>query len=247
MNIEESIKNVIQQKLEDGLVEQLVEKELTKGIENALQHLFGSYGDGTKVIEKEIKAVMIPYLEKYDYSKYITKLDTVLVDILKETSLPNKKLLGNFKELMIDDKEIKRTITSSELFAKWGEFVEEEVDTDGLEVEIDDNPYYESVEGKMDFEEDNKSSWSSFSTGRLTFECLHDERMNYELLLSRFGDEFDWDIEVPDITNIKSLRNISSFQVFLMKLSQNFVKVIIDESYETNEIYPSEEPEADYN
>src|SRR5699024_4551037 len=100
MNLENSIKDVISKKLEDGTIENLIAEQLEKGVTHALDNIFRSYGDVTKVIEDKVKSVMVPYLENYDYSEYITKLDSVLTDVLKSSALENKKLLENFKELM---------------------------------------------------------------------------------------------------------------------------------------------------
>lgn len=144
MNLESSIKDVIGKQLVDGTVEKLIEEQLQKGVTKALESLFSSYGEVTKVIEKQVKSVMVPYLESYDYSDYITKLDSVLVDVLKNSALENKKLLENFKDLMIreDRKEIKVT----ELFEVWKKYVAKNVETDGLEIDFDDRPSYEYVE-----------------------------------------------------------------------------------------------------
>ena len=144
MNLENSIKDVITKSLEDGLVEKLVAEQLEKGITNALGNLFRSYGDVTEIIEKQIKSVMVPYLEKYDYSEYITKLDSVLVDVLKNTTFENKKMLENFRDLMVVEE--KEEIKVSELFNIWTEFVAKNVDTDDLDVDFDDGPHYEYVE-----------------------------------------------------------------------------------------------------
>lgn len=91
MNLEDSIKNTIEKKLEDGTVEKLIAEQFENGIANALDSLFRSYGDVTKIIEKKVKEVMVPYLESYDYSDYILKLDSVLVDVLQNTAMENKK------------------------------------------------------------------------------------------------------------------------------------------------------------
>lgn len=109
MNLETSIKDVITKKLEDGTVEKLIEEQLEKGINQALSQLLGSYGDVTKLLEKQIKSVMVPYLENRDYSEYIVKLDDVLAEVLQEATLPHQELLKNFKDLMVQEtaKEIK--------------------------------------------------------------------------------------------------------------------------------------------
>lgn len=100
MNLENSIKDVIATKLEDGTVERLIAEELEKGIRGSIKELFGYRGDANKVIESKIKSVMVPYLESYDYSDYVLKLDTVLVEILENTTLDNKKMLENFLSLI---------------------------------------------------------------------------------------------------------------------------------------------------
>jgi hypothetical protein len=89
VNIENEVRSVIEQKLSEGIIEQLVAENLKNGINKSLENLLGSYGDVTKVIEKNLKEVMVEQLSKYDYSKYIVKLDYVLTEILKNTVLDN--------------------------------------------------------------------------------------------------------------------------------------------------------------
>lgn len=136
MNLENSIKDVITKKLEDGTVEKLVSEQLEKGVVNALNSLFRSYGDVTKVIEEKVKCVMVPYLENYDYSKYITKLDSVLVDVLKNSALDNKKLLENFKTLMVGE-SIPEEIKMSDIFKKWCKYCENNVDKSELDLDYE--------------------------------------------------------------------------------------------------------------
>lgn len=246
MNIENSIKDVISQKLEDGTIEKLVGEQLEKGVTAALDNLFRSYGDVTKIIEEKVKSVMVPYLESYDYSHYLVKLDNVLVEVLKSAALDNKKLLGNFKELMVEEK--RKSIKVSELFSIWTKYVEKNVETDGLDITYDDGVSYESVSCIFEFIEDDNKSWSSFEDGKLTFECEHDEKMNFEIKLSRYGKHFDkpWDICYKSNSEIRSLRYLDEFEVLLIKLDQADVKIEMDEQCGNADIYPNEEPEASF-
>lgn len=247
MNLESNIKDTISKKLEEGIVEKLVEEQLEKGIVNALSSLFGSYGDVTRVIEEKVKAVMIPHLEKYDYSKYLVKLDSVLVDVLKNSSLDNNKLLSNFKEL-ITDKEIKKTIKVSELFDKWTEFVAENVETDGLDIDYDDGISYKPVGVTLEIEYDNDRDWSSFQYATMVFECEYDEDMNFAIRLSRWNknEEKIWDMNYDTKHEIKSLRYLKAFEIFLMKLNQVGTKIEIDIDFEEHEVTPEKKPEASF-
>jgi hypothetical protein len=246
MNLENSIKDVIGKKLEDGSIEKLIEEQLEKGVKNALDSLFGRCGDVTEVIEKQVKSVMIPYLERYDYSKYIVKLDSVLVDVLKASSLENKKMLENFKELML--LEDRKTIKTSELFEIWGKYVAENVETDGLEVDFDDRPTYEYVEITLDVNYDDKRSWSSFQYATLALECEHDDKMNFALRISHYdGDkENTWDISYDYVKDVGSIRHLNSFEILLMRLSQAGTKLIMDTDSESDDIIPEKEPEASF-
>lgn len=250
MSLETNVKDVISKKLEDGTIEKIIEEQLEKGVASAMESLFRSYGDVTKIIENKIKEVMVPYIEKYDFSEYITKLDQVLLEVLNHSSLENKQLLENFKDLMVGYEEGEKNITSSALFKKYQEYVAAKCSTDDLEICYEDNVSYEPVEVTMEFEEDNRS-WSQFKDGKLIFECEKDESLNVVIPLSQWTDSYrykeeKWNLRFKRPSDLNSLRNLNSFEVYLMALSQNFADIIIDESYETEDVYLDAEPEATF-
>ncbi|MDY8021091.1 hypothetical protein [Paenibacillus polymyxa] len=246
MTLENNIKDVIAKKLEDGTIEKLIEEQLEKGVINALDNMFRSYGDVTKVIEEQVKSVMIPYIESYDYSKYIIKLDSVLSDVLNSSALENKKLLKNFKTVIEFNEE--KEIKISELYEKWMKYVSKNVNTNKLEVNTDDGVHYEYVDVHLSVDYDERRSWSSYEYVNLIFECEKDEEMNQSIRLYRWKDEKNkgWDIERHEIRDIKSLRYLDEFEVLLMNLSQNRTKIIIDTDEESDEVLPEAEPEATF-
>lgn len=244
MTLENQIKSVIEQKLADGTVEKLVAEKFEQGINNALDNMFRSYGDITEVIEKQLKKVMIPYIEKHDFNQYLIKLDTVLTELSNSVIKDNKKILDNFKTLM---EPVPKEIKSSELFNKWLEYAADNIETDGLEVEFDDRPSYETVEVTMSFEQLDSPSWSSFENGQLLFECDHDEDINFVIPLHRWKEHEDyWTITDLGNIDLSSLKNISSFEVFIRSLKQNYTKILIDTDYEIEDLQPSKEPEPNW-
>ncbi|MGJ0847454.1 hypothetical protein ACR77J_12255 [Tissierella praeacuta] len=244
MNLENSIKDVIAKKLEDGTVEKLIAEELEKGIQKSLEELFGWRGDASKVIEEKIKSVMVPYLENYDYSKYILKLDAVLVEILQNTTLDNKEMLENFKDLMLPEE--RKIIKATEIFKEWQKKVAKDVDTSDLEINYDDEVSYQDVDVSLTFEELDKG-YSIYDRAKLVFEC-EDEDMNCEVRLKRWENDRDknWDIEYEGVHSIASVRYLEKFQIFLMRLSQAGVKVEIDSKYEEDWVEVEAEPEASF-
>ena len=157
-NLENSIKDCITNELEKGIIEKVITEKLEDCIKSSLKDLFSWNGAIKKVVEEKVEGVIVPYLESYDYSKYIMKLDYVLTDILKTTTFEHKEILENFKELMSIDTNIK-SIKVSKIFNKWCEYVASNVKTDDLEVDYDDGVSYEPVEVNYEFEETEKRDW----------------------------------------------------------------------------------------
>jgi len=250
MNIEDCIKGEIAKKLEDGTVEKMVSEQFENSISLAVNGLLSNYGDVTKMLQKKIKEVMIPYVESYDYSDYIVKLDAIMVEVLKSATLDNKKLLENFKNLLGEDEfSGRKKVNLSEIWREWQKHVVENVETDGLEVCCEDGkPEYEMVEVSLTVEEERGRSWSIFKRSEVYFECEHDEKLNVQLNLSKWEEEKEnaWSIDYKNADNINSIRNLNDFEIFLMKLNQSGVEIEIDTNYESEEITPEAEPEADW-
>lgn len=70
-----------------------------------------------------MKETIVPFLDSYDYSKYLITLDMTLTNLLKEISFDNRKIIEILK-ISTSKEDIKETITVTEIFEKWCEFVE---------------------------------------------------------------------------------------------------------------------------
>lgn len=248
MNLEQSVKDVIETKLSDGTIERIISEKLEKGINEAMEDLFRGYGDVGKTIKDKVKEVMIPAIERHDFSDYIVKLDSVLTEIVNSTSLvENKTLLKNFNDLMVEE-DIKEFKTSN-LFEKWCDFVAKEVETSGLEVNTDDGePTYESVNCTMEVEHVDGRSWSDFEKANIVFECEHDEKLNFIIPISR-RKKFDgdkWSIDYSVNPTIETLRYMNEFEIFLLKLKRSFVKLTVDDECSDEEVTPEAEPEISF-
>lgn len=133
--MKEELLKIAQESLTSDEVNQIVKEKFMKAVENAIDDAF-RWGDARKAIESKVKEVMVPYIEKRDFSDYLPKLDTVLTELVNsDTCLANKKILENFKDLMKEpeQKEIKIT----DLFKEWIKWCNKDIDTDDLEIDYD--------------------------------------------------------------------------------------------------------------
>lgn len=245
MNLEERIQNAVMEKLNDGTVEQIVKVSVETAIKKSLDDLFLWGGEGRKMIDEKVKEVIVPVIERHNFNQYIVKLDSVLTEIINQTSLAdNKEILENFKALMVE--QDMKVIKLSDIFKKYCEYVAHDIDTTELEARCDDSePYYESVTANMEVE--HEDTWiSSNNRCRVKFSCEEDENLNKELRLYKSKTDNNWNVswEMNTFCDINSLRNLSQFDIFLMTLKRGFVDVEMDtESECADDIEPEETPE----
>lgn len=238
---------IAQESLSSDEVNAVIKEKFMDALGNAIENAF-SWGDAKHAIEEKVTEVMVPYIERYDFSEYLPKLDSVLTEIVNsDFCIGNKKVLENFKNLMIEpeQKEIKLT----DLFKAWIKQCERDIDTDGLDIDYDDGVSYQSVECEMRFELEDKPSWSSIQRAVITFENEHDEKLNVEIPVSKWiwdsGKEEPYTLSVYKDLIISSLRNLSEFEVLLLRLSRAGTAIVIDKEYEDDYIQPEEEPEEE--
>lgn len=246
--MKEELLKIVSESLSSDEVGEIVKEKFMNALENAIENAF-RWGDAKNAIEKKVEEVMVPYIESYDFSEYLPKLDSVLTEIVNsDFCIGNKKVLENFKNLMIEptQKEIKLT----DLFKAWIKQCEKDIDTDGLDIEYDDAVSYQSVDCEMRFELEDKPSWSSMQRAVITFENEHDEKLNVEILVSKWiwdnGKEEPYTLSAYKDLTISSLRYLSEFEVLLFRLSRAGTAIIIDEEYDDGYIQPEKEPEAEF-
>lgn len=254
-NFDEDIKRITEEVLKDGTIEEIIRQKVIEGFEEAVKSAF-NWGDLKDAIKKRVTEVLVPFIEGYDMSAYIVKLDTVLTDIISKTSLiDNKDLLENFKSLMVIPEE--KIISVDDLFEAYKKFVAKKLECSGREVNYDDGVHYAPVEVMIDITSDDKRSWSIFDYKTLDLyisedEDQHDE-LGFSLRLSRWDGSSDpknvYDLSYACTPDINSLRYMRDFELYLVRLSRAGVKIQLKYEYDfsdSDEIYPDAEPEPSY-
>lgn len=253
MNFDEDIKRITEEVIQDGTLEQIVREKVINGFSEAVDSAF-RWGDLNEAIKKRVKETLVPIVESYDMSDFAAKLDMVLVDIVSHTSLvDNKKILGNFQELMTDPE--KKQITLEEIFKEYNKFVAENVETYGLDVIHEDEPVYEAVETCIEIEEEENGRWytSYFDHAHLNLRTDgnnndDNEKLGFHIRLSRWKQDKEpgWEIDCDFSPNVMGLSRISDFEVFLLKLQRAGVRIVDTETYAVEDVTPNQRPEATY-
>lgn len=244
--MKEELLKIAQESLSDDEMAAIVKEKFKAAFEKAVESAF-SWGAVKDAIKNKVDEVMVPYIEKNDFSAYLPKLDSVLTEIVNQDAcLGNKQILENFKDLMLEPEC--REIKATDLFKVWIGQCEKDIDTDDLEICYDDGVSYCPVECEMRFEEQDKPSWSNFRRGAIVFENEHDDSLNVEIPVSKWDDIGDkqWKISITNDVMISSLRCLNEFQILLLRLERARTGIIVDKEHDYGEIYPEKEPEATF-
>lgn len=246
--MKEELLKIAQESLSCEEVEQIVREKFMSALGGAIEDAF-RWGDAKRALENRVKEVIVPYIERYDLSSYLPKLDSVLTELVNsDTCMGNKRILENFKDLMAEpeQKEIKVT----DLFKAWIKQCNKDIDPTDLEIDYDDGIRYSCVECEMRIEELDKPSWSSCQRAVITFENEHDEKLNIELPISKWvwdsGKEEPYTLSISNDVRISSLRRLNGFQILLLRMERARTTVIIDKDSAYDEIWPEAEPEASF-
>ena len=231
VTLEASIKGCITDELNKGVIEKVIANKLEECISSSLTDMFGWNGEVKKAIEEKVKSVMIPYIEDYDYSKYISKLDSVLVDVIKSSTLENRKLLENFKELMTTD-DIPKEVKVSEIFEKWTKYCEEEIDREKIDMDCEGG--YIETSFEVEHLSEHRTDYEQI---KITFTCDEDEELKYEIFAHKwsFNKKFSVDNEVAK--DISSLRYLNKFDMFLLRVCQVGFNLEIDKEEDCCETF----------
>lgn len=230
--MKEELLKIAQESLSSEEVNKIVKEKFMNALGSAIENAF-KWGGARHAIENKVKEVMVPYIEEYDFSAYLPKLDAVLTELVNsDTCMANKQMLENFKELLTEpeQKEIKVT----DLFKEWIKWCNEAIDTDSC------------VNCEMRVDELEKASWSSVQRAVIIFENEHDSDLNVEIPISKWiwgnGKEETYTISKSGDVVISSLRRLNDFQMLLLRLERAGTKIIIDKEYDDSYIRLDAEP-----
>ena len=249
-NFDEDIKRITGEILQDGTIEKNLRERIEKGFLEAVDSAF-RWGKLKDAIENRVKEILVPYVESYDMSAYITKLDTVLMDIVNQTSLQdNAKILENFQKLMIEPRI--EFVTLDDIFEEYKKYVSKNMETSGRTIEFDDEPYYEPIGVTAEIVKEDERPWSSFKHAILELavdEEEQQENLNFSIRLSRWESEYEkkgYDIYYDVAPSIRGMRRLDDFEIYILRLARAGVRILDNKLYDDDSVVAEKRPEPTY-
>lgn len=230
-NFEQKIVECVNEKLNDGTVERLIEEKLEKAISSAIEDVLSYSGKGKKLLVSKVEETIVPVIERHDFNQYLVKLDSVLTEIINNTTLAdNKTILENFETMMKAPVESLSTVPLSKIYDEYKTLVSKNIDTDNLEIDLDDSPHYYDATTNMELEACEKSWFGSSSDQmRVKFSCDEDADLNCEIALRKRRKDGKYEIAEDTVPlDVRSLRNLNRFEVFIQCLKRSWSKIEVD-------------------
>ena len=241
---EERIAKVVADKLNDETVEKMVADAVEKSLKEVLEDQFRWNGAAKKIIEEKVKEAIVPAIELVNLKDCVSKLDVVLTEIVKNTTLnDNKILLENFKELMTEPPA--EEIPLEDVFDKYVEYVRKNIDTSELEINYDDSPSYQNVTANVHpVYQNGWDKTEKYCT--LVFECVEDDDLTKTIELYKRYDDKYYISDADESIDINSLRWIDDFDIFVATLKRAGCSIIEIEEIEDDDVEVEAEPEASW-
>jgi len=138
-----------------------------------------------------------------------------------------------------------KNITVEDMFKKYCEFVAENVECSDLKIITDDIPAYEDIEVCYEILEDERRG-CYFDYAILTFYCKEDEKLLFKVRLSKMKENNYWNLNFDKNPDIKSLRHLNAFEIYLIQLEQNYSHITFTENEGCEDVTPEQKPELSY-
>jgi hypothetical protein len=92
---------------------------------------------------------------------------------------------------------------------------------------------------------EDKTWFSSFKESIIFFACEEDTDLNLQVKLTKY-DKFPWRLDIPMTTDVRSLRMLNDFQIYLIKLYQQGTEIYLDATYDEEDVEVHKQPEASF-
>lgn len=233
--------------LESGDLEKKLQGYMLNAFEDAFESSL-SYGKVRDAIRSRLEEILVPYIEKYDMSAYVVKLDAILTELLEEGAVAdNRRILENFRTMTLAPQD--GTIALKDIFEVYKRYVAKHVDTLELEIDYDDEPSYSYVEVAAEVVYDDRPRWFSSDNKYATL-YLHpvdheQDDLCFSLRLAKYGWTNGWRMRLDKERDVKSLADMGSFECYLMALCQGLVELVDADDLE-DYVEPDAKPEATY-
>ena len=244
---QQKVHEIVQKKLDDGSIEKIVSDQIEKAVKEATEQLFNhgwsnrEDGEGYKYVKAQIDKLLMDALRASSYEN-VTNTTRLAIDnlIAQSSIMQTGEALKNYVGLFDQGNDIKfkEEVSLKDIFKQYCEWLSNTLskyDLENYDIEIVDE------EGREEASFDVSCSVEYFETERwtndkkqlvtLTATNIDDFKETRQFILSKSYDG-KWQIMHEPILGLDNLRRMSSFDLFLYRLSSQWASVTDIKAYD---------------
>lgn len=231
------------------LTNEQVNDALTQAMQSAIdkiaEQLFAYGSPARKVMEERLNALLIPQIERSNFSNQLVKVDTILNEIVSNCSAAEMsrhlQAFAKYTEPLPSTGKVAIT----DIMYYFGEWCASIIDTQALDIDYDSGtPTYEPVTITASIEEEEPSRYSLANHATLCLKCEEDPDLNIYWPMTRWAKSEYWVLSVKP-SSFTDLVHASAIELHLAALANASAKVFIaDGDLDTEKYYELDrEPE----
>lgn len=258
IKLNEITQKVLSEKLENGFIEKKISESLDKCLGDVIESMFSRYDSPLKkqLVEK-LEPIISLSIADSTFEGLTTKLTIIINDLIEKSEFSKINDLEKLNKVLGSDRKAfdKNPVKLSEIFEKYNKWLEKELEKQHYnqdELDFDDGSatvYFDTSLEIVNEDDDKENDRLYFSRRRneekyrLKCEIENTDVLSYE-------SDFHYDIEFSlyesydgkkrinisrDLT-IDELSNLPPFILYLYNLHNNYIDIIVDKTYFTDEI-----------
>ena len=241
--MEKRIEELYRAKMEDGTVDKIIRAAIDKMIAEACSDLMGYNGSVKKMMKEQIEPLLIQAIERSDLAHMTIKLTDIINQSIQNTGVSMyADLIKGVRALCsTPDIATDQPVKLSEIFACYRNYVAEQYDESDFESDdicYDDGEKTASIECHLEVEIVRDTSY--YSNRQKTIVRLH----NAIGLEREDGTCFSFEVrEIGGVPHVRTgfeyslldIRRMPEFAVYLMALEQQYAKIEVDITMESDD------------
>lgn len=249
--MEEIVNKIIEEKLKDGTIENIISAKIDEAITAILNDEFGYCGAARKAITKKFEPLILNAVDKSDLSASVVIIQEAIkkaikespISVLKDTCSTLDTLFGlpeDFPKVKFGD-----TMKLSEVFALYCKYIEknsdnlfdkDELEGEGLTPEFEDGKCFFDVEASYEVGDSDErylpKKCVKFFTG---FDDASTD-ITFKLTRGSSYDTYHIDFDLDELPLSTLFARHDAFMSYLLCLRAYFIDIKIDDEYRSEAI-----------
>ena len=244
-SIDSLITEILSKKLNDGTLEKMISDKIDETILKCIDSATGYSSESYGVLKNKIDSLICNSIESSNFDNYTVKITEILNKVLLESDLSTYKTISsNLNEILRKDENVTvcGQLDFMYILEKYSEYLKEhykyEKDAfDAMDI-MSDEGEYTTISPSIDIQ---NISGTYSTTKKFRIELSNDgpqaDECTVNFYLIKYPGNSYFNLKSDVNSELHNFKNLTSMDIFLLKLDHNYCKINASENNLDNESY----------